>query len=303
MGVARAPTPATARKKIAMPDAVPYEKKRRPSTAETPIDVYLVRPVARLLAELLQPTPLPSGWVLALGVFLGVAGASLFRFTTRFNVIVGAALLLLYAIFSSAAVQLARARGTSSRLGRILGGIGDYAVGLVSGIAIAIHLVATGSGYAILLTVLGMGSVALQIALFDHFESRYLAYSSAEPLEESELEETRAAIDALVAQGDSGLETTLYRVHAAFLSVQRGLSGAARPAPRNAEQAREYAERLDPVARGWAWLGSSTHLLLLSAFACFGGMAEYLLLRLTLANAAALALWLEQHRRERAILG
>ncbi len=285
-----------------MPDAVPYEKTRRPSTAETPIDLFFFRPAARLLAEVALPTPLRSRWLMALGVFLGVAGASLFRFTGRFNVIVGAALLILYAILSSAAVQLARARGTASRLGRILGGIGDYAVGLASGVAIAVHL-AAGGGSAILLTVLGMGSVALQVTLFDHFENRYLACSSAEPPEESDLEETRAAITALVAQGDAGSELALHRGHAAFLSVQRVLGGPARPAPRNAEQIRDYAERLAPIARGWAWLGSSTHVLLLSAFACFGALPEYLWFRLTAANVVMIALWLEQHRRERAILG
>jgi hypothetical protein len=285
-----------------MPDAVPYEKTRRPITAETPIDLFVFRPAARLLAELALTTPLRSRWVMALGVFLGVAGASLFRFTGRFNVIVGAALLILYAILSSAAVQLARARGTASRLGRILGGIGDYAVGLASAIAIAVHL-APGGGNAILLTVLGMGSVALQVTLFDHFENRYLACSSAEPPEESDLEETRAAVAALVAQGDAGSELALHRGHATFLSVQRVLGGPARPAPRTAEQLRDYAERLAPIARGWAWLGSSTHVLLLSVFACFGALPEYLWLRLTAANVVMIALWLEQHRRERAILG
>lgn len=286
-----------------MSDAIPYEKTRRPITAETPIDRAFFRPVARVLADLALPTPLRSRWLTALAAFVGLAGASLLRFTSQFLVVIGAALLLLYAILANAAVQLARARGTSSRIGRILGGISAYAVGLATSLAIATHLAAAGSTGAALLTILGMGSVALQVTLFDHFENRYLAHSDAEPPEESDLAQTRAVIATLVDQGESGSALVLLRAHTVFLSFQRVLGGPAHPAPRSAEQARAYAEGLAPIARGWSWLGSSTHVLLLVLFACLGALPAYLWLRLTAGNAAMIALWLEQQRRERAALG
>ncbi len=285
-----------------MSDAAPYEKTRRPSTAETPIDLFVLRPIARLIAELVLPTPLRSRWVTALSAFVGIAGASLFRFTTRSNVLVGAALLLLHAILGSAAVQLARARGTSSRLGRILSGLSDYTVGLVTAIAIAIHLSADGATGGVVLTVLGMGSVAVQVTLFDHFENRYLACSGAEPPEESDLAESRAAVKGLVDAGDGGAALIFYRLHTVFLSLQRLLDGPARSTPRTAEQARDYAERLAPVARGWAWLGSSTHVVLLVICACVGALPVYLWVRLIGGNMAMIALWIEQQRREREVL-
>jgi hypothetical protein len=284
-----------------MADAAPYEKTRRPSTAETALDRILLRPLGRVVTELALATPLQARWLTALGVFVGVAGASLLRFTTRVNLIVGAALLLLSAIVGNASVQLARARGTASRLGRILAGIGDYAVGLVTAIAIAIHLGATSEG-GLLLAFLGMGSVALQVTLFDHFENRYLACSGAEPPEESDLAESRAAVKGLVDAGDSGAEVLLHRVHGAYLSVQRLLDGAAPPAPRTVEQARSYAERLAPIARAWAWLGASTHVILLAIFAGAGGLPAYLWLRLFAGNVLMIALWVEQQRREREVL-
>jgi hypothetical protein len=286
-----------------MSDAVPYEKTRRPITAETPIDRAFFRPIARVLADLVLPTPLRSRWLTALSAFVGLAGASLFRFTSQLYLVIGAAMLLLHAILASAAVQLARARGTSSRVGRILGGLSAYAVGLATSLAVTVHLAAAGNTSAALLTALGMGSVALQVTLFDHFENRYLAHSDAEPPEESDLAETRAVIATLVDQGDSGAEVLLLRVHTVFLSFQRVLGGPARPAPRSAEQARAYAEGLAPVARGWAWLGSSTHIVVLVLFACLDALPAYLWLRLTVGNAAMIALWIEQQRRERAALG
>jgi hypothetical protein len=284
-----------------MSDAAPYEKTRRPSTAETPIDLFLLRPVGRLLADLVQATPLRSSWVAALSAFVGVAGASLLRFTTRSTLLVGAALLLLHLVLGNAAVQLARARGTSSRIGRILAGICDYLVGLVTAIAIAIHVSAEGNG-GVVLTVLGMGSLALQVTLFDHFENRYLACSGAESPEESDLAESRAAVKGLVDAGDAGAEVLLHRAHAAYLSLQGLLGGPTRPTPRTAEQARDYAERLAPIARGWAWLGSSTHVLLLVVFAVVGALPAYLWLRLFGGNLLMIALWIEQQRREREVL-
>lgn len=285
-----------------MSDAVPHEKTRRPITAETPIDRAFFQPVARFVAELALGTPLPARWLTALSAFVGLAGASLFRFTSRLYVVIGALLLLLHAVLARAAVQLARARGTASRTDRILGGISAYAVGLAASFAMAAQMAAAGDTGAGLLTFLGMGSVALQATLFDHYENRYLAHSDAEPPEESDLAETRAEIATLVEEGDSGAEVLLLRVHTVFLIFQRLLGGPARPAPRTAEQARAYAEELAPIARAWAWLGSSTHVLLLVALACLGAFPVYLWLRITVGNAAMIALWIEQQRRERAIL-
>ena len=285
-----------------MSDAAPYEKTRRPSTAETPIDLIVLRPAGRALADLVQSTPLRSRWVTALAAFVGVAGASLLRFTTRTNLLVGAALLLLHLVLGNAAIQLARARGTSSRRGRILAGICDYLVGLVTAIAIALHLAADGTTGGMVLAFLGMGSLALQVTLFDHFENRYLACSGAESAEESDLVESRAAVKDLIDAGDSGAEVLLHRAHTAFLSLQGLLGGPTRPTPRTADQARDYAERLAPIARAWAWLGSSTHVLLLVIFACVGALPAYLWLRLFGGNLLMIALWIEQQRREREVL-
>src|SRR4029079_12602398 len=110
--------------------------------------------------------------------------------------------------------------------------------------AMAAQMAAAGSAGAGILTFLGMGSVALQVTLFDHYENRYLAHSDAEPPEESDLAETRAEIATLVDEGDSGAEVLLLRVHTVFLPFQRVLGGPARPPPRTAEQARAYAEGL-----------------------------------------------------------
>ncbi len=56
-----------------------------------------------------------------------------------------------------------------------------------------------------------------------------------------------------------------------------------------------------PLARAWAYLGPSTHILLLVAFTVGGHVVEYIWLRLVAGNIVLAILWAEQRRRERAI--
>jgi CDP-alcohol phosphatidyltransferase len=287
-----------------MSDVVPYEQTLKPKTVETPLDLHFFRPVAHVFVQMALPTPLSANGMTVLSILIGLAGSSMFRYTTRFNLIVGSALMVLYAILDCADGQLARARGTSSRLGRILDGMSDYIVGLASGIAVSVHLYALdGTMGTVLLAAGGLGSVILQGTLFDYFKNRYLALSNASYREGNDLAETEAEIADLQKKGGS-LALPLYRIYAVFLRVQGAAGGGSPPAiAPSPEKAAAYAERLAPIARGFAWLGPSTHVTLLAVFACAGSLPAYVWLRLTVGNVALAALWLAQRSRERAIAG
>src|SRR4051812_28194198 len=103
-----------------MSEQLTYDPTLKPEAVETPLDQLVFRPAAHLLVQLCLPTPISPNAVTLLGALIGAAGASLYRFTSRTNLIVGSALLLLWTILDCADGQLARARGTASRLGRIL---------------------------------------------------------------------------------------------------------------------------------------------------------------------------------------
>src|SRR4051812_14460577 len=119
---------------------VSHEKASQPSAAETLLDLVFFRPVAILFVQLARPTPFGADGMTVLSVLLGLAGASLFRFTTLTNLVVGATLVLLYALLDRASAELDRVQGTPSHLGPVRGGLGDWLVGAASALAIALHL-------------------------------------------------------------------------------------------------------------------------------------------------------------------
>lgn len=280
-----------------MSQQVSYQQTLKPAAVETPLDLLFFRPVAHLFVRMALPTPLSANGMTVISILTGLAGASLLRFQGRRELWAGALLLLLYAILDCADGQLARARKTSSRLGRILDGMSDYIVGVASGVTIAIHLSTRSGPSGLWLAVFGLGSVVLQGTLFDYFKNRYLTRSNAAYREGDDLEETLAEIE----RAGSLPVKVLYHVYATFLRVQRAAGGGRRGEPRTAEGAAAYAVRLAPIARGWAWLGPSTHAALMTAFVFAGQMPAYIWVRLTLGNVIMIGLYLEQHRRERAL--
>ena len=279
---------------------VTFRSTLKPGQVETPLDLYFFRPAAYVFVRLALPTPLSANGMTAISIACGLAGAVLFRFAAPTTVYLASALTLLYGILDCADGQLARARGTSSRLGRILDGMSDYIVGVASGVAMSLHLSDVMGPKGVWLAAGGLASILLQGTLFDHFKNRYLTLSASTYREGDDLAETEADIARLSAQGGSPVSLFFHRVYALFLRVQAALGRQRRVERPTPELAAAYAVKLAPVARGWAWLGPSTHVLLLGVFACAGHLALYVLLRITAGNVAMIALFLAQSLREKA---
>ncbi|MEZ4313989.1 MAG: CDP-alcohol phosphatidyltransferase family protein [Polyangiaceae bacterium] len=291
----------TADSHAAKPKIASFRATLKPGQVETPFDLYFFRPTAYLFVRLALPTPLSANGMTVLSIASGLAGAILFRFTDARSIYIASGLTLLYGILDCADGQLARARGTSSRLGRILDGMSDYIVGVATGVTLALHLHETHGDKGALLAVGGLLSILLQGTLFDHFKNRYLTLSGSSYREGDDLEETRADIARLEHEGASFFHLIFYRIYALFLQVQSTLGRKKKEGRPTAEQASRYGRALAPVARGWAFLGPSTHGLLLGVCACTGYLAEYVLFRLTVANVYMLALFLVQSAREKRV--
>ena len=280
-----------------MAAAASYRSTLKPGQVETILDLGFFRPVAYGFVRAALPTSLSANGMTALSIAAGLAGAVLLRFDDPRATAAGCGLMLLYGVLDCADGQLARARGTSSRLGRILDGASDYIVGTTSGVALALRLSEQLGAPGAWLAAGGLASVLLQGTLFDHFKNRYLSRSRAGYREGDDLEETLASIAEQRRQGASPVVIGLHHVYATFLRVQRLASGAA-PAPASEAEARAYGERLAPLAKAFAYLGPSTHVVLLGGFLLAGRLDAYVWLRLTVGNVALLALVLEQRRRE-----
>lgn len=280
-----------------MSEPVLHEQTQKPAAVETPIDLYFFRPAAQIVVRAALPAPVSANALTLISVLIGLLGASLLRYPHPTEIIAGAILILLYAILDCAGGQLARARGTSSRLGRILDGAGDFVVGIATLAAVAIHLLARDGAGGAALAVLGFGSVLIQAMLFDYFKNRYLARSGADDRAGDDLAETEDDI----RRGGPAPALFLLHVYAMYLRVQRAIAAERHADPPAPEEAAAYADRLAPVARGWAYLGPSTHAVLFLFFVVGGGLSAYAWARLTLGNLALAALYVAQKRRERGL--
>jgi len=273
-----------------MTATIDYEATLKPSTVETPLDLLFFRPAAFALVKRLLPTRITPNQVTFASIVTGLAGAACSASARRDVRALGALLGVAYGILDCADGQLARARGTSSRTGRILDGASDYITGVATGLAISRSLSRSKGRLGALLGVAGMASIVAQGTLFDHAKNRYLSRTASTYREGDDLAETRAELAALRARGGPLADVALLEIYAAFLAVQSAIAGKNKdetpPPPLSPEGARRFAE----VARGWAYLGPSTHVALLAAFTLADQVDVYVWLRLTLGNAAALYL-------------
>jgi phosphatidylglycerophosphate synthase len=109
-----------------------YWKSLKPLEVEEPVDVWIHRPLAYMLARALLPTSVSPNTVTLISILFGIsAGVSMFASFTH-HLLVAGLLLFLSAIFDCADGQLARMRGTSSAFGRMLDGVADFVVALAA---------------------------------------------------------------------------------------------------------------------------------------------------------------------------
>src|SRR6266566_4759973 len=89
-------------------------------------DLHFFRPIGIRIARALQPTGISADQVTLWSLVIGLVAGHLFAYQDRWTNVIGFVLFIVSDIFDSADGQLARLRGTSTRFGRSLDGIGDH---------------------------------------------------------------------------------------------------------------------------------------------------------------------------------
>jgi phosphatidylglycerophosphate synthase len=105
-----------------------YLKSLKPLDIEEPIDVWVHRPLAYLLALLLYPTPVSPNAVTAFSIICGCAAGVSMVMPFQHHMVIAGLLIFLSAVVDCADGQLARMRKTSSAFGRMLDGAADSIV-------------------------------------------------------------------------------------------------------------------------------------------------------------------------------
>jgi phosphatidylglycerophosphate synthase len=109
-----------------------YFRSLKPLEVEEPIDVWVHRPPAYVLARILLPTPVSPNAVTVCSILLGIAaGIAIFVSHAPWHLPMAGALVFASAVFDCADGQLARLRKSSSAFGRMLDGAADLVVSSV----------------------------------------------------------------------------------------------------------------------------------------------------------------------------
>src|SRR5712671_6044185 len=102
-----------------------YWASLKPLEVEEPIDIYVHRPLAYVLARACYSLPISPDAITGLSILAGIASAISLLSTFPYHLQIGGLLLFGSAVLDCADGQLARMRGTSSLFGRMLDGTAD----------------------------------------------------------------------------------------------------------------------------------------------------------------------------------
>jgi phosphatidylglycerophosphate synthase len=277
-----------------------YLNSLKPLDVEEPIDLWVHRPLAYLLAWALYRTPLSPNLVTCGSIALGTMAGGWMLLRPPNELWVAGLLIFLSAIFDCADGQLARMRRSSSPFGRMLDGIADLAVSIA---------VVAGSAWIVwgkFSHPLWHGLVALSLVAattvtssfhttaFEHYKNVFVRLTHPTYRDGEDRQTALARYRADLARYSS-VERVVWRLYLYFSQRQfaflagfdpyTDLEYSKYPAQSDATAAiyRAHAERLMRLWRTWFGFGSLVFGLAL--FIALGVPELYLLFRFVALNA------------------
>jgi phosphatidylglycerophosphate synthase len=174
-----------------------YWQSLKPREVEEPVDVWLHRPIAFILAKLLLPTSISPNVVTAMSILLGLLALVAMLSSFPNHMPIAGLCIFASAVADCADGQLARMRGTSSALGRMLDGAADLVVSLatVGGGAIVVLRKHSSSTSELLIYAAAIIFTAVtgsfHTSSYDHYKNLYLRLTNPRHQEAEDLETAR----------------------------------------------------------------------------------------------------------------
>jgi phosphatidylglycerophosphate synthase len=277
-----------------------YFRSLKPLEVEEPIDVWVHRPPAYVLARLLVPTPISPNMVTVCSIALGcAAGAAIFG-SFRWHLALAGILIFSSAVFDCADGQLARLRKSSSAFGRMLDGMADLVVSSVvvgGGAWLVLRKFQQPPwlfGVALVFTALTILTGSFHTTMYDHFKNVFLrmthpSYREGEDLDvaEARYREQRSTQSALIR--------FVWRVYFFYMRSQDNYANKFDPYAKrlvrefpdfSAQHAAIYRKYAGSAMRIWRrFFGFGSLVFGLALSIGFDVTEYYLLFRLVLLNA------------------
>ena len=289
-----------------------YWQSLKPRVVEEPVDVWIHRPLAYLLARLLLPTAISPNVVTAVSILLGLLSLSAVVVGTHPHMFLAGTCIFASAVADCADGQLARMRGTSSALGRMLDGVADFVVSLaiVSGGAYAILRRHAGTPGEFLVYSVAIAIVAVtgsfHTSSYDHYKNLYLRLTHPKYQEAEDLDTARTRYAD--RQDKRSLWVRLaWPIYLFYVESQTNYIGSFDPFtsmklsllpaydPKRAELYAQHNARMMKYWRNWFGFGSLTFgFAVATATDC---LEAYMLIRGVLLNLLYFAVMLPRQRR------
>jgi phosphatidylglycerophosphate synthase len=278
-----------------------YFRSLKPLEVEEPIDVWVHRPPAYVLARMLMPTPVSPNLVTVGSILLGCAAGAAIFVPFRWHLPVAGALIFSSAVLDCADGQLARLRKSSSAFGRMLDGVADLVVSSVVVLGGAwlvmrkYHDPAWVFAVAGVLTVITILTGSFHTTMYDQFKNVFLRMTHPSYREGEDLEVAEQRFREQRAQLSLGLRLA-WGIYFFYMRSQKEYADKFDPwarrllleypefSARNAAIYRKHAGRVMRVWRNYFGFGSLVFGLAVSIG--LDVTEYYLLFRLILLNAA-----------------
>jgi phosphatidylglycerophosphate synthase len=276
-----------------------YWQSLKSLEVEEPVDVYVHRPLAYLLARALYPTPISPNLVTIASMVVGVYGAYLMVVDTPYHWQWAALCAFLSTIFDCADGQLARLRKTSSVIGRMLDGTADVIVTgaiLLAGGYYLFHkygAVAPWWGWAAVAFTLVAGvATSIQTTLFDHYKTVFMKMVVPGFKEAESYPEARRRYEAQTSF--TPVTRLAWALYLQFIGNQSRTVRKFDPhtvtefsilGPYDAARAQIFREHMSAVMVTWRrWFGYGSLMIGISIALALELPEYYLLARLTIYN-------------------
>lgn len=277
-----------------------YWKSLKPLEVEEPIDVWVHRPLAYILARAAYPTPVTPNFITLVSIALGIASSVFMWRTSPYHLQAAGLALFLSAVFDCADGQLARMRGTSSAFGRMLDGTADLIVSLAT-VAGGTYLVwqkfrdpwwLGALAFAGCLVTIVTGSN--HTATYDHYKNLFLRMTHPSYREGEDYE---TAIERYHARRGTGswVERLTWPLYIFYVKGQsaylRGFDpytklGLSKLPAYDPAVAAIYRQHCEPLMRKWrTWFGFGSLVFGMSVTIALGVVEYYMLFRLLVLNA------------------
>jgi len=277
-----------------------YFRSLKPLEVEEPIDVWVHRPPAYVLARLLLPTPVSPNLVTIGSIVLGCAAGACIFANFRWHLPAAGVLIFSSAVLDCCDGQLARLRKSSSAFGRMLDGVADLVVSTVvvgGGAWLVLRKYQEPSwlfGVAALLTLVTIVTGSFHTTMYDHFKNVFLRLTHPSYREGEDLEVAEQRFRAERATMSIGLRLA-WGIYFFYMRSQSDYSDKFDPNVKrlvaaagefNAQTAESYRKYAGPAMRVWRNYFGFGSLVFGLAVSIGCDLTEYyLLFRLVLLNA------------------